>query len=143
MSGIVRGVNGQNSIVNQCPCRQPCLADSLALQTALQTAEMRSLLVMVPLFEGRLQTRSMQLKSHLKVNLLLKLRLFIDLCSGGSRISPRRGRQLSGGGRQHTIFAKFSQKLHEIERIWTPRGGMRPKFYYVDPPLPCNIRVFP
>ena len=31
-------------------------------------------------------------------------------------------------------FAKFSQKLHEIERIWTP-GGARPKFYYVDPPL--------
>ena len=35
-------------------------------------------------------------------------------------------------------FAKFSQKLHEIERIWTPGGGgggMRPKFYYVDLPL--------
>ena len=32
-------------------------------------------------------------------------------------------------------FAKFSQKLHEIERIWTLRGGARPKFYYVDPPL--------
>ena len=24
------------------------------------------------------------------------------------------------GGRQHTIFSKISQKLHEIERIWTP-----------------------
>ena len=24
------------------------------------------------------------------------------------------------GGREH---AKFSRKLHEIERIWTPRGG--------------------
>ena len=30
-------------------------------------------------------------------------------------------------------FAKFSQKLHEIERIWTGRGA-GPKFYYVDPP---------
>ena len=30
-------------------------------------------------------------------------------------------------------FAKISQKLHEIERIWAPGG--RPKFYYVDPPL--------
>ena len=30
-------------------------------------------------------------------------------------------------------FAKISQKLHEIERIWT--WGARPKFYYVDPPL--------
>ena len=33
--------------------------------------------------------------------------------SGGSRIFPR-------GGREH---AKLSRKLHEIERIWTPRGG--------------------
>ena len=28
-----------------------------------------------------------------------------------------------GGGCQHTNFAKFSKKLHEIERIWVPRGG--------------------
>ena len=26
-------------------------------------------------------------------------------------------------------FAKISPKLHEIERIWTPRGGAYPKFY--------------
>ena len=34
-------------------------------------------------------------------------------------------------------FAKFSQKLHEIERIWTPRGGRASKILldYVDPPL--------
>ena len=57
----------------------------------------------------------------------------VALSSGGSRISPRRGRQLSGGGAPTYDFAKFSQKLHEIERIWTPGG--RPKFYYVDPPL--------
>ena len=37
-------------------------------------------------------------------------------CSGGSRISPRRGRQLSRGVPTYD-FAKFSQKLHEIERI--------------------------
>ena len=36
-------------------------------------------------------------------------------------------------------FAKISQKLHEIERIWTPRGGAHPKFYYVDPPLRDDI----
>ena len=30
------------------------------------------------------------------------------------------GREPSRGGREH---AKFSRKLHEIERIWTPRGG--------------------
>ena len=39
--------------------------------------------------------------------------------SGGSRISPR-------WGRQHTIFTKISQKLHEIERIWMPRGARVP-----------------
>ena len=56
--------------------------------------------------------------------------------SGGSRISPRRGRQLPGGAPTYD-FAKFPPKLHEIERIWTPGGGggARPKFYYVDPPL--------
>ena len=33
-------------------------------------------------------------------------------------------------------LAKFSQKLYEIGRIWTPwKGGWSPKFYYVDPPL--------
>ena len=42
--------------------------------------------------------------------------------SGGSRISPRRGRQLPGGAPTYD-FAKNSQKLHEIERIWAPGGG--------------------
>ena len=49
--------------------------------------------------------------------------LYISHASGGSRISPRRGRQLSGGEGATYDFAKFSQKLHEIERIWTPRGA--------------------
>ena len=51
---------------------------------------------------------------------------------GGGANSP-------GGGAPTYDFAKFSQKLHEIERIWTPRGGARPKFYYVDPPLLLSI----
>ena len=64
-----------------------------------------------------------------------------------------KGHRTKGGGRQWRIqdfpkegaptlrgvptydIAKISQKLHEIERIWTPGGGTRPKFYYVDPPL--------
>ena len=46
------------------------------------------------------------------------------------------GANSPGGGAPTYDFAKFSQKLHEIERIWTPGGGgARPKFYYVDPPL--------
>ena len=39
-------------------------------------------------------------------------------------------------------FAKFSQKLHEIERIWTGGGGgggARPPRPPLDPPLMCNV----
>ena len=42
--------------------------------------------------------------------------------SGGSRISPRRGRQLPRGAPTYD-FDKISQKMHEIERIWAPMGG--------------------
>ena len=46
-------------------------------------------------------------------------------CSGGSRISHRRGRQPPMWGRQPIIWSKISRKLHENERIWT-RGGRIP-----------------
>ena len=39
---------------------------------------------------------------------------------GGGANSPG-----GGGGAPTYDFAKISQKLHEIERIWTPRGGGR------------------
>ena len=42
--------------------------------------------------------------------------------SEGSRFSPRWGRQLSRGAPTYDL-AKFSQKLHDIERIWTLGGG--------------------
>ena len=64
---------------------------------------------------------------------------YIDASSGGSRISPRWGRQLPGGGGTTYDFAKISPKLNEIERIWTPGG--RPKFYYIDPPLASDGQV--
>ena len=49
---------------------------------------------------------------------------------------PQGGGANSPGGAPTYDFAKFSQKLHEIERIWAPGGGgARRKFYYVDPPL--------
>ena len=51
--------------------------------------------------------------------------------SGGSRIFPRGGVNLQGG-REH---AKFSRKLHEIERIWTPRGGRASLTPPLDPPM--------
>ena len=41
------------------------------------------------------------------------------------------------GGREH---AKFSRKLHEIERIWTPRGGRASLTPPLDPPM---IHVIP
>ena len=39
-----------------------------------------------------------------------------------------------GGGREH---AKFSRKLHEIERIWTPRGG---RASLTPPPRSANVQ---
>ena len=52
---------------------------------------------------------------------------------------PEEGAPTPRGGAPTYDFAKIPQKLHEIERIWTPRGrGARPKFYYVDPPLRCQ-----
>ena len=55
---------------------------------------------------------------------------------------PRGGGANSPGGVPTYDFAKISQKLHEIERIWTPRGGgARPKFYYVDPPLKADTKT--
>ena len=61
--------------------------------------------------------------------------------SGGPRIFPRLERKpppppaVGGRGALEPTydFARISQKLHEIERIWTE--GTRSKFYYVYPPL--------
>ena len=44
--------------------------------------------------------------------------------SGGSRISPRRGRQLPGG-RQHMILPKFSKNCMKLKEFGPP-GGARP-----------------
>ena len=59
-----------------------------------------------------------------------------DVSSGGSRISPRRGRLLSRG-RQHTILLNFPKNCMKLKEFGPPGGGggARPKFYYVDPPL--------
>ena len=43
------------------------------------------------------------------------------------------------GGREH---AKFSRKLHEIERIWTPRGGRASLTPPLDPPMIADVFVF-
>ena len=50
---------------------------------------------------------------------------------------PRGGGANSPGGVPTYDFAKFSQKLHEIEKIWTPgRGGRVSLAPPLDPPLP-------
>ena len=49
--------------------------------------------------------------------------------SGGSRISPR-------WGRQHMILPKSTKNCMKLKEFGSPGGGgTRPKFYYVDPPL--------
>ena len=54
---------------------------------------------------------------------------FNALTSGGSRISPRRGRQ-------HTILPNFPKNCMKLKEFGPPGGGgARSKFYYVDPPL--------
>ena len=45
--------------------------------------------------------------------------------SGGSRISPRRGRQLPGG-RQHMILPKFPKNCMKSKEFGPPRGAHVP-----------------
>ena len=40
-------------------------------------------------------------------------------------ISRRRGRQPSRRGRLAYTFARFSENLHEIQKIWSLEGGAR------------------
>ena len=61
--------------------------------------------------------------------------LFLLLYSGGSRISPRRGRQLPRGGAPTYDFANFPKNCMKLKEFGPPGGRARPKFYYVDPPL--------
>ena len=67
---------------------------------------------------------------------LSQFKSFVHLISGGSRIFPRGGGVNPPGGREH---AKFSRKLHEIERIWTPRGGACVPHA---PPRSANANIF-
>ena len=55
--------------------------------------------------------------------------MFTFRVSGGSRISPRRGRQLPGG-RQHTILPNFPKNCMKLKEFG-PSGGR----VSLDPPL--------
>ena len=49
---------------------------------------------------------------------------------------PRGGGANSPGGCQHTISPKFPKNCMKLKEFGPPCGETRPKFYYVDPPLP-------
>ena len=57
---------------------------------------------------------------------------------GGTAVSDPgfpRGGGTNPPGAPTYYFAKFSQKLHEIERIWTQEGGAASKIYCLVPSL--------
>ena len=45
-----------------------------------------------------------------------------EVTSGGSRISPRRGRQLPSGGCQHMILPKFPKNCMKLKEFRPPGG---------------------
>ena len=49
-----------------------------------------------------------------------------SMSSGGSRISPRRGRQLPGG-RQHTILPNFPKNCMKLKEFGPPGGARAPR----------------
>ena len=57
------------------------------------------------------------------------LNVFLYVYTGQWRIQdfPEEGAPTLQGGAPTYDFAKISQKLHEIERIWTPGGGRASK----------------
>ena len=52
-----------------------------------------------------------------------RLKFTISTSRGGSRTSPRRGRQSLGGGRLPNILVIFSEKPYEIKEILVRGGG--------------------
>ena len=65
----------------------------------------------------------------------------IQVCSNHWRIQDfsEVGRQPSRTGDTTHDFAKFFQKLHEIERIWTRGGVPRTPLRFLDPPLQTKM----
>ena len=66
-------------------------------------------------------------------------RTFLQIGSGGSRISQRRGRYPQKGGAPTYYLVNFSRKLHENEEILGQRGGACPSRPPLDPPLIGDI----
>ena len=61
----------------------------------------------------------------------IKTQPYSMLTSGRSRIFPRGG----ANSQNCYYFSHFCRKLHENERIWTPRGGTHPWRPPLDPPM--------
>ena len=70
---------------------------------------------------------------HVRVKMMREVRAIVEKAERKFTIVyavadpgfPRGRGANSPGGAPTYDFAEFSQKLHEIERIWTPRGGAR------------------
>ena len=65
--------------------------------------------------------------------------VYQEFCSHPGAVHAGRYGQLEQAGGthptgMHTCLIKCSETMHENEENWT-RGGVRQKFYYVDPPL--------
>ena len=83
-------------------------------------------------FDVREQRKAKPLPSDVSTHALMHTHTHTHTHSGGSRISPRRGRQLLRGGRQHKILPKFPKNCMKLKEFGP---GGHPKFYYVDLPL--------
>ena len=66
--------------------------------------------------------------------------LAFTVISGGSRISPR-GRQLPGGGRQHTILPNFPKNCMKLKEFGPPGGGHASLAPSTDPPLVIDVTM--
>ena len=67
-------------------------------------------------------------RSQCEINSKRLNRIVIYLIAGDPGFPRRRARTY--------YLAKFRRKLHENEEHLTERGGVRQKFYYVNPPVP-------
>ena len=84
-----------------------------------------------PSLQGHLRYRALTMMTETSQLDKARLELIVSVADPGF---PRGGDANSQGGVSTYDFARFSQKLHEIERIWTPEGGT-PHAPPLDPPL--------
>ena len=91
---------------------------------------------------------SFHLHLSLNVNDQMAIRPYTSHSNYNSPFTPVADPGFSPGGGANSqkcyYFSIFCRKLHENERIWTPRGGARPWRPPLDPPMHTqkNINIF-